>query len=73
MNKAIMGIVIVTLFLFGCSSSGTLILKDRLNPDTYYLDLRPNTTSHKGEGLVTKYLNTTGVTENLTFYEDVRE
>jgi hypothetical protein len=66
-------IMVLTVMLVGCTSDSTLILKDRLNPDTYYLDLRPNTTSHKGEGLVTKYLNTTGVTENLTFYEDVRE
>ena len=65
-------IILLMVFLVGCTDE-TLILKDRLKPDTYYLDLRPNITHQKGVGSVLKLLNTTDITQNLTFYEDVRE
>ena len=70
--KSIFFILIFMFLLVGCSDR-TLVLKDRLQNDTYYLDLRPNITHQKGTGEVSKLLNTTDETTNLTFNEEVRE
>jgi hypothetical protein len=73
-----MRVIVMVLFglllfsIFGCSER-TLVLKDRLQNDTYYLDLRPNVTHQKGDGQVSKMLNFTDGSDNLTFYEDMRE
>ena len=64
--------MVISLFIFGCSSN-TLILKDKLRIDTYYLDLRPNQTHQKGVGSISKILNFSDETVNMTFYEDVQE
>jgi hypothetical protein len=59
-------------FLVGCTDR-TLVLKDKLQVDTYYLDVRPNETALRGEGTGIKLMNFTDGSENLTFYEDVTQ